>query len=194
MTAAEIAWRGQSVLRDAGDRLRYSVGLYPSMLPASSREFGEPAAAQSLIALPVGGWASTPPDDRWLQSLVRTADGLVSHRFSFLNLEAANLGDPIDWNACQGVDQAAGETGALIERDCAEPDGNTGLTKCGFNYAGACGDFEPHFACKGFSENGTYYQRCADEPAFKNKINDKPTWANGKDDTFRQIITVYLTP
>ena len=121
MTAAEIAWRGQSVLRDAGDRLRYSVGLYPSMLPASSREFGEPAAAQSLIALPVGGWASTPPDDRWLQSLVRTADGLVSHRFSFLNLEAANLGDPIDWNRDHETGQVTplGFAGAIDYRNPA---------------------------------------------------------------------------
>lgn len=98
MSAAEIAWRGQSALRDAGDRLRFSTGLYPSLLPAPSREFAEPLAAAKLVAMPVGGWASTAPDDAWRRSLIRTAEALVSHRFSFLNLEDANLGDPIDWN------------------------------------------------------------------------------------------------
>jgi hypothetical protein len=66
--------------------------------------------------------------------------------------------DEIDWNACRGSDQAAGETAGLISRDCAEPDGNTGLTLCGFKYAGDCGDFgnDDERACKSYSEEGTF--------------------------------------
>ena len=121
MSPAEILWRGQSALRDAGDRVRYSAGLYPSMLPAASREFAEPLAAAKLVAMPVGGWASTPTADAWRQSLVRTADALVAHRFSFLNLENANLGDPIDWNRDHETGQVTplGFAGAIDYREPA---------------------------------------------------------------------------
>jgi len=75
--------------------------------------------------------------------------------------------DPIDWNACEGVDQATlGEVGGLITRDCAEPDGTTGLTQCGFKFAGPCGDFAPSYACKSFNEEGTFYGKCQAEPVY----------------------------
>ena len=49
---------------------------------------------------------------------------------------------PLDWNACRGRDQAAGERGDLRMRDCTEPDlDNPTLTKCGFKYAGDCGTY-----------------------------------------------------
>lgn len=61
--------------------------------------------------------------------------------------------------ACRGEAQAAGETGGLTDRDCAEPAGN-GLTKCGFSYAGDCLDYSPQtpsaYACS-FSWGGAYY-------------------------------------
>ncbi len=94
-------------------------------------------------------------------------------------------GEDIDWNACTGSDQAAGETGGLVERDCAEPDGNTGLTKCGFKYAGACGDFAEDYACKSFNEHGTYYKKCQDNPAYGHGNRSK---------VYKEVITVYLTP
>jgi hypothetical protein len=133
MSPAEIVWRGQSALRDAGDRLRYSIGWYPSMLPATPRALAgnpnegeastsrEPLATSKLIAMPVGSWASRSPDDAWRQSLVRTADALVAHRFSFLNLEDAHLGDPIDWNRDHETGQATpgGFAGAIDYRDPA---------------------------------------------------------------------------
>ena len=31
-------------------------------------------------------------------------------------------GEPVSWIACRGEDQASGEVGGLISRDCAEPD------------------------------------------------------------------------
>jgi hypothetical protein len=70
-------------------------------------------------------------------------------------------GDTIDWNACRGIDQAAGERGALTDRDCTEPDaGHPGLTLCGFKDAGDCGAFAVHSACTSFEATGTYYVGC----------------------------------
>lgn len=48
----------------------------------------------------------------------------------------------IDANACDGVDQASDDSyGDLPLRQCAQPDGvaGSGLTPCGFHYAGLCG-------------------------------------------------------
>ena len=72
---------------------------------------------------------------------------------------------PIDWIACRGEDQAAGETGGLVERDCAEPDpANPGKTLCGFTYAGDCGTFAEDEVCEDFSTRGTYYRKCHRRP------------------------------
>lgn len=41
--------------------------------------------------------------------------------------------------ACNGVDQAANDSyGDLPLRQCAQPDGTSGYTPCGFSYAGLC--------------------------------------------------------
>ena len=89
-------------------------------------------------------------------------------------------GEPLQWVACRGRDQALGETGGLIERDCAEPDpNNPGRTKCGFTYSGDCGAFSAAPACDHFSPQG-YYRNCRDQPGDE-----------ARSDLFRQIITVY---
>lgn len=63
--------------------------------------------------------------------------------------------------ACRGAGQAAGETGGLVDRDCAEPAAN-GLTVCGFRYAGDCLDYSPQspsaHACE--FQWGGHYQSC----------------------------------
>jgi hypothetical protein len=67
----------------------------------------------------------------------------------------------IDWNACRGLDQAAGESGQLADRDCTEPDAeNPGFTLCGFRYAGDCGDFAAQPACRSFDAEGMHYESC----------------------------------
>lgn len=46
---------------------------------------------------------------------------------------------PVTLDACMGLDQARGETGALIDRDCAEPDAaRPGFNQCGGRYFGTC--------------------------------------------------------
>ena len=65
-------------------------------------------------------------------------------------------------------------------RDCTEPNGTTGLTLCGFTYAGDCADFtnnfspDPH-ACRTTDSAGNY----SDCSASKSRS--------------RQVITVYVS-
>ncbi|HEY3104275.1 MAG TPA: hypothetical protein VGJ69_11825 [Pyrinomonadaceae bacterium] len=92
-------------------------------------------------------------------------------------------GEPVQWIACRGRDQAAGETGGLILRDCTEPDPNDPThTLCGFTYAGDCGDFAPVPACEHFSPHD-FYRKCQDKPGDESR-----------SDVFRQVITVFVLP
>ncbi len=79
------------------------------------------------------------------------------------------LTEPIIWIACRGKDQAAGETGGLVDRDCTESDpAHPGLTLCGFTDAGDCGDYAPpksKRACGQFSSKG-YWVSCKSSSAF----------------------------
>jgi hypothetical protein len=114
--------------------------------------------------------------------------------------------DELDWNACRGDDQAAGETGGLVERDCAEPctpgeilDGGVvceaGMTRCGFNYAGDCGEISEHHACRDFDEKGAFYKRCLDEPGYKNKPNGNSVYKPSSGaSSYKHVITVYVQP
>jgi hypothetical protein len=89
-------------------------------------------------------------------------------------------GEPVQWVACRGRDQAAGEIGGLISRDCTEPDpNNPGRTKCGFTYAGDCGSFAAAYVCDHFSPAGCY-RNCQDQPGDESN-----------SDKFRQVITVF---
>jgi hypothetical protein len=101
--------------------------------------------------------------------------------------------EPIDWNACRGSDQAAGEVGGLILRDCTEPDpAHPGLTMCGFNYAGDCGDFADRYACKQYDDNRTFYKHCQDNPAYRNKANNHGFGHSGDNNAYGQVITTYV--
>jgi len=93
---------------------------------------------------------------------------------------------PIQWYACRGEGQASGEFGGLVDRDCAEPDpANPSLTRCGFFFAGDCGDFAADFACEDFRENGTYYRRCHTAPTASGHPCGR---------TFHEVITTFVTP
>jgi len=95
--------------------------------------------------------------------------------------------DPIDWHACRGQDQAAGENGGLVSRDCAEPDpSDATLTQCGFNYAGDCADYTPvvpsAYACKKY-DTFTAHGSCHADPGLG-------TWPHAK--TYKQVITTFV--
>jgi hypothetical protein len=100
------------------------------------------------------------------------------------------LSQPIQWFACRGKDQARGETGGLIDRDCTEPDpAHPGLTQCGFFFAGDCGDFAVKHSCEAFFEFGTFYLGCHTKPF---------TWFPGfpglDNQVFFEVITTFVTP
>jgi hypothetical protein len=124
--------------------------------------------------------------------------------------------EPIVWIACRGKDQAHGENGGLVDRDCAEPDpAHPGLTICGFTYAGDCGDYDPPasaHACRHFSKNG-YWTGCQDEAAFganhhwttshddddddgdSDHDDDDDHYSHGQCDrhaTYHQVITTFV--
>lgn len=91
----------------------------------------------------------------------------------------------IDWNACRGESQAAGETGGLVLRDCTEPNpNNPGYTMCGFKYAGDCRDYTPAFpspfACRTFNAAAGYYGDCAGPATAKNHSGHH--WRDGHHD------------
>lgn len=91
-------------------------------------------------------------------------------------------GEPATLIACRGRDQATGETGGLIERDCTEPDSSDPMhTICGFTYAGDCGEFAPAHACKKLTKK-LFYKNCYDRPI------------SAEARKYPQVITVYVTP
>jgi hypothetical protein len=97
--------------------------------------------------------------------------------------------DPIDWNACRGEDQAVGESGGLVNRDCAEPDPyDPTHTVCGFNYAGDCANFmsvyPAQYACKSIDEElGGAYTDC-------HATAGDGHWPSSK--AYREVITTYV--
>ena len=99
---------------------------------------------------------------------------------------------PPDWHACRGRAKAAcpGDTGCgagLANRDCAQENPATpGLTYCGFEYAGDCGDFAPPkspYACKSFDADGGTYDDCFDEPG-------AGRWRHATK--YREVITTWV--
>jgi len=83
-------------------------------------------------------------------------------------------------NACSGENNDVAHEQA---RDCATLNPSSGLTYCGFNYAGDCRDFTPAFptpaACSGYTGASGYYMDCHDEAGAKGK-------------KFREVITTYV--
>lgn len=94
------------------------------------------------------------------------------------------LDQPLVWIACRGADQAAGEFGGLVGRDCAEEDpANPGLTLCHFTFAGDCGNFTGQAACEQFSEQRGFYQRCQAQPIDGD---------GNADQVFDEVITTHV--
>lgn len=95
MSPAEIGWRIKSLLRDAADRYRIALGLVPSPV------IGDAEPAFRVTDMPVGAWESVQTgrnEAAWRERLMREADEIAGHRFSFFDLRRHDMGDPIDWN------------------------------------------------------------------------------------------------
>ena len=118
---------------------------------------------------------------------------------------------PIQWYACEGEDKAAGDTGELVNRNCAKPDNTDHCslsdtecsvdtdcpsgescyaagthTECGFIYAGTCANYHPAFqdpfACQDFDATGLFYSQCHRE-------SEREHLADAATD---QVITTYV--
>jgi hypothetical protein len=117
--------------------------------------------------------------------------GDVNERLAYSLEEGAYYGNmfvsadqPIQWFACRGRDQAATNDGDLVNRDCSEPDpAKPSVTKCGFAYAGDCGNFAADQACESFSTSRTFYGRCHTAPI-----------QAGPSDVYEEVITTFVRP
>jgi hypothetical protein len=91
---------------------------------------------------------------------------------------------PIEWVACRGEAQAAGETGDLVDRDCTEPDTN-GRTTCGFTFAGNCIKYSTAsstaHACKRRKDG--HYEDC-------HTVRGNAHWPDGTER--QEVITVFV--
>ena len=105
---------------------------------------------------------------------------------------------PVVWIACRGRDQAAGEIGGLVLRDCAEPDPNDPqVTTCGFTFAGDCGDFATvppgPGACEEFGA-GDDDEPLVDHGLFYSDCRDEGDVCARRPKEFDQVITTFTTP
>lgn len=141
-------------------------------------------------------------------ALATTADELANWTIqegAFYGQYFLPITQPIAWYACSGHDAPL----ALPEeRDCTMPDpAHPGLTLCGFNYAGDCGDYAPPetpTACRRVHPLGGYYMDCADHAVFvahHHDVGDDDFDGDQDDhgyghgnDVFRQVITTYVHP
>jgi Heparinase II/III-like protein/Heparinase II/III N-terminus len=98
MSPAEAFGRVADAARDAVDASRVGLGWTPRP-PRALLHAREPRFRVSDVA--VGEWAAAPAgsvEAAWHDRLVRHADDVAAHRLSFFDLEAHDLGQPIDWN------------------------------------------------------------------------------------------------
>jgi hypothetical protein len=92
--------------------------------------------------------------------------------------------------ACSGANESLAE---IRLRECAGPSvGDPTRTKCGFTYAGTCGDFAQTFACRDQSKYGFYtacYNRAICQPR-----DQSATCPVNPGAPATQVITVFLQP
>jgi hypothetical protein len=102
MSAAEVAWRAASAVRDARDRLAWSAGIVPRAPESVARAAEERTPpALRLSDLAVGGWAQAPggsPEAAWRDTLAARASRILEGRLDIFDLEAFAVGWPPDWN------------------------------------------------------------------------------------------------
>ena len=171
-----------------------SIGLAPRWLKHKLSRGGQGWVSACLLARVNAHDTVEPISMRGKNPALATSPAEVA---DFSLQEAAFYGnvftpdaDPPDWNACRGQDQAAGETGGLVDRDCGEPDPfDATHTQCGFTYAGDCADYTPviptPYACKAYDPTGGFYLSCHAQPGLKK-------WPHAR--TYRQVITTYVKP
>ena len=113
MTPSEIAWRIGSGICARLDRYRFALNQYPSLnyvtgfyesdeLKPGFRTSGEWEEGKDVLG-------TTNYERKWLRKLVKKANLLVQHKFTFFDLKEHDLGRPINWNR----DHSAGKNAPL---------------------------------------------------------------------------------
>ncbi len=102
MSAAELAWRAASALRDARDRLAWSAGVVPrAPEPVARAAADRTPPAVRLADFAVGEWAAAPgssTEAAWCQALAARAERILEGRLDIFDLESVAVGWPPDWN------------------------------------------------------------------------------------------------
>jgi hypothetical protein len=167
------------------------IGLAPEWLRVALPRTGQNWVSACMLARVNNNELSQAISIRGLH---RGLEASADEREAFSLEEGAFYGnvfgptsEPIQAFACRGRDQAAGETGGLVERDCTEPDpAHPGFTLCGMVFAGDCGNFAPDRACELFAPRGTFYLGCHTAPIARHPRRG--------DQIFQEVITSFVTP
>ena len=168
------------------------IGLAPQWLGAPLDPIGQGWVSACMLARVNAREVALPISMRGPRfALLAKAD----ERAAFTLEEGAFFGnlfgptnEPFQAYACRGRDQARGETGGLVDRDCTEPDpANPGFTQCGMISAGDCGAFAARQSCEFFADRPfTFYLDCHNAP-----ISSRP---RRDDRVFHEVITTFVTP
>src|SRR5581483_11849087 len=102
MSPAEIIWRVRSLLRNAADRPRFALNLYPSLpLVLQGLELSDIGPEFRLHSWDPGVYGSEQlraDEVEWQTHLFERAKKLLNHQISFFSLRDCHLGSTIDWN------------------------------------------------------------------------------------------------
>lgn len=102
MSIKEVIWRGRSLARDTIDVVRLKLDLFPSLnSPAHVKSHGLHPRGYSVVTATFAeenvDSAGSQEKSCWV-SLIRHANLVLEHKFTFFDLNAKYLGDPIDWH------------------------------------------------------------------------------------------------
>jgi len=165
-----------------GDTLEFfgELGLAPEWIDHPLKKAGRGWVSSCLFARVSENDVPIPISMRGpSKTLAATTDEVASWSLeegAFYGDYFAAPGEPIQWIACRGRDQAVEETAGLIDRDCTEPDpADPAHTLCGFQFAGDCSA-----VCEHVSPDG-YYRKCQDQPGDESH-----------SDAFRQVMTTFV--
>lgn len=119
MSARELAWRAQGMLRDHLDRPRIAAGLIPGRTYDAAGAERVLATGVPLCDREAGRGDAAPARERWRKRLLPRAQAIAAHRLTFFTLQGHPAGDPIRWNFDHeaGVPTPTGFAQAIDYRD-----------------------------------------------------------------------------
>ncbi|MDX2092187.1 MAG: hypothetical protein SFX73_30255 [Kofleriaceae bacterium] len=183
-----------------------SLGLAESWLDRPLNKKGERWVSACLFARVNANEEAVPISLRGSHpELATTQDEVATYSVqegAFWGNYFVPLDEEIQWYSCRGRGQAAGESGGLADRDCAEASAtDPDVSVCGFRFTGDC--FGRRGACD--KEKRGNFSDCEVDDDFDDDRGDghgkgKGGHGDGKDrghsrkDDIDEVITTYVTP